>query len=160
MPGKAATIGHEHTCPMYSGSKAHKGGGIIGQGVPTVLIGNKPAAVMGDKCSCQGPPDTIVEGCSTVLIGGKPAVTQGDKTAHGGVVSEGNTTVLIGTGTQVPKAIKAIEEIPFPKIGFGTKVLAAVSGNGEKITAAKKEQEKIKRAFLNEGHLGNFSLSL
>ncbi len=38
-------------------------------GSPTVLIGNMPAARMGDMAICVGPPDTIVMGCPTVLIG-------------------------------------------------------------------------------------------
>jgi uncharacterized Zn-binding protein involved in type VI secretion len=35
-------------------------------------------------------------GSSTVLITGRPAVRLGDQTAHGGVVSMGLPTVMIG----------------------------------------------------------------
>ncbi|MPT35395.1 MAG: type VI secretion protein, partial [Flavobacterium sp.] len=59
-------------------------------------IGGMPAARVGDKAICSGPPDTIAAGSSTVLIGGKPAARQGDTTAHGGVISAGMPTVLIG----------------------------------------------------------------
>ena len=40
-----------------------------GKAVP-VLIGNLPAARVGDMATCVGPPDTIASGCFTVLIGG------------------------------------------------------------------------------------------
>ncbi len=68
----------------------------MGPGVPTVLIGSLPAAVLGDMCVCVGPPDTIVQGSATVFIGGKPAARLGDTTAHGGSVVLGLPTVMIG----------------------------------------------------------------
>lgn len=74
----------------------HVGGPVLGPGVPTVMIGKLPAAVMGDMCVCVGPPDTIVKGSSTVMIGGKPAARMGDATAHGGTIVLGCPSVLIG----------------------------------------------------------------
>lgn len=74
----------------------HVGGPIIGPGVPNVLIGKMPAAVMGDMCVCVGPPDSIVKGSATVMIGGKPAARMGDTTAHGGSIVMGCPTVMIG----------------------------------------------------------------
>ncbi|WP_455811129.1 PAAR domain-containing protein [Pseudomonas graminis] len=74
----------------------HVGGPIIGPGVPTVLIGSLPAAVMGDNCTCVGPPSTIIKGSATVLIGGKPAARMGDTTNHGGTIALGCPTVIIG----------------------------------------------------------------
>lgn len=74
----------------------HVGGPIIGPGVPTVLIGKLPAAVMGDMATCVGPPDTIIKGSTTVMIGGKPAARLGDSTAHGGSIIMGCPTVIIG----------------------------------------------------------------
>jgi uncharacterized Zn-binding protein involved in type VI secretion len=62
----------------------------------TVLIGNMPAARVGDKATCVGPPDTIASGSPTVLIGGQPAARIGDATQHGGVISSGFPTVIIG----------------------------------------------------------------
>ncbi len=132
MPGPAATLTHMHTCPMYSGTTPHVGGPIIGPGVPNVLIKGKPAAVMGDQCTCSGPPDVIAKGCATVLFGGKPAATMGDTTAHGGVISQGEPTVLIGTGGGgAPSAVMAVEDIPFPKMGFVNKLI----GNNKKALA-------------------------
>lgn len=60
------------------------------------MIENKPAAVVGDMCTCTGPPDSILMGSQTVLIGGKPAARVGDSTAHGGQIVLGAATVLIG----------------------------------------------------------------
>lgn len=85
-----------HTCPMVTGTTPHVGGPIIPAGEPTVLIGGKSAARVGDKAICTGPPDTIAAGSSSVMIGGKPAARMGDSTAHGGVISAGEATVLIG----------------------------------------------------------------
>lgn len=95
MPS-AARVGDPHTCPMSDGPKPHVGGPIVGPGASTVLIASMPAAVVGDSCTCTGPPDTIAAGSSTVLIGGKPAARQGDSTAHGGTIVMGCPTVQIG----------------------------------------------------------------
>lgn len=96
MGKPAARITDMHVCPMANGPVPHVGGPVLGPGVPTVLIGGLPAAVMGDTCTCAGPPDAIILGSSTVLIGGKPAARLGDSTAHGGSIVLGEFTVLIG----------------------------------------------------------------
>ena len=99
MSKPAARIGDMHVCPMVTPGTPpipHVGGPITGPCFPTVLIGNLPAAVMGDMCVCVGPPDTIILGSMTVLIGGKPAARMGDSTAHGGKIVIGFPTVLIG----------------------------------------------------------------
>lgn len=89
-------MGDMHTCPMVDpGPKPHVGGPVM-EGCPTVLIGGMPAARVGDKAICMGPPDTIAAGSSTVMIGNKPAARMGDSTAHGGVIVVGCPTVLIG----------------------------------------------------------------
>lgn len=95
----AARITDFHTCPMVTPGLPpipHVGGPVIGPGVPTVLIGKMPAAVVGDNAVCVGPPDTIVKGSATVMIGKKPAARIGDTTAHGGSIVLGCFTVIIG----------------------------------------------------------------
>lgn len=93
----AARISDMHTCPMVDpGPKPHVGGPILPPGAPTVMIGGLPAATVGTKCVCIGPPDTISQGSGTVLIGGKPAARLGDSTAHGGMIVAGCATVIIG----------------------------------------------------------------
>lgn len=95
----AARMTDMHVCPLHTPGVPpipHVGGPIVGPGVPTVLIGDLPAAVVGDACVCVGPPDAIVKGSSTVMIGGKPAARMGDTCAHGGSIVLGLPTVLIG----------------------------------------------------------------
>lgn len=99
MGQPAARLTDMHVCPMQTPGTPpipHVGGPIVGPGCPTVLIGNMPAAVVGDSCICVGPPDSIIKGSSTVLIGGKPAARMGDTTSHGGSIVLGFPTVLIG----------------------------------------------------------------
>ena len=92
----AARLTDMHTCPMVTVLVPHVGGPIIGPGVPTVLIGGMPAAVMGDNVTCVGPPATVIKGSATVMIGNKPAARMGDQTAHGGAIITGFPTVIIG----------------------------------------------------------------
>ena len=96
MPG-AARVGDMHTCPLANpNGSPHVGGPLVGPGEPTVLIENLPAAVVGDTCTCAGPPDALSLGSQTVFIGNKPAVRMGDTTAHGGQVTQGSPTVILG----------------------------------------------------------------
>lgn len=97
MSVPAARVGDEHSCPMIMAPAArHVGGPVIGPGVQTVLIGQKPAVVMGDAARCIGAIDTISRGSATVLVAGRPAARMGDVTAHGGRITTGCLTVLIG----------------------------------------------------------------
>jgi uncharacterized Zn-binding protein involved in type VI secretion len=96
----AARLTDLHTCPQQTPGTPpvpHVGGPIIGPGAPTVLIGGLPAAKVGDTATCTAPaPDSIVQGSATVLVGGAPAARIGDATAHGGTITVGMPTVLIG----------------------------------------------------------------
>jgi uncharacterized Zn-binding protein involved in type VI secretion len=84
-------------------------GGVIVAGFPTVLIGGKPAARLGDMHTCPmqtpgtppiphvGGPITL--GSATVLIGGQPAARMGDMATCVGPpdsIVVGCPTVLIG----------------------------------------------------------------
>ena len=89
-------------------STAH--GGVITVGDPTVLIGNQPAARMGDMHTCPmttpaGPVQIphvggpITMGCPTVLIGNQPAARMGDMATCTGppdTIAMGYPTVIIG----------------------------------------------------------------
>ena len=92
----AARITDMHTCPMATGPVPHVGGPLLPPGVPTVLIGNLPAAVMGNPAVCAGPPDTVIKGSATVMINNRPAARMGDTTVHGGSIVSGLPTVMIG----------------------------------------------------------------
>ena len=92
----AARVGDMHVCPMQTPGLPpipHVGGPILPPGCPHVLIGNMPAACMGDSAVCVGPPDVIIKGSSSVLIGGRPAARMGDQTAHGGLSYSHNRRV-------------------------------------------------------------------
>jgi uncharacterized Zn-binding protein involved in type VI secretion len=95
MPA-AARATDMHVCPAANGPVPHVGGPVLPGGNTTVLIGGMPAAVVGDKCVCVGPPDSISQGSTTVTIGGKAAARMGDPTAHGGSIILGCMTVMIG----------------------------------------------------------------
>ena len=129
MGKPAARISDLHTCPMATPGVPpipHVGGPIVGPGVPTVMIGGMPAAVMGDMCTCVGPPSTIMLGSAGVFIGGKPAARMGDQTAHGGIITAGCPTVLIGEtspGASAPGAAggAAMQEAIKQSASFATK---------------------------------------
>lgn len=95
----AARVTDMHVCPMVTPGLPpipHVGGPVLGPGIPTVLIGKLPAAVLGDQCLCVGPPDAVAKGSATVMIGNKPAARLGDLCAHGGSIVAGLPTVMIG----------------------------------------------------------------
>jgi uncharacterized Zn-binding protein involved in type VI secretion len=78
-------------------------GVIAGPGVPTVLIGGMPAAVMGDNHICSmpptagpHPPSPIAKGSATVLIGGRMAARMGDMSGCGAPIVMGMPLVEIG----------------------------------------------------------------
>lgn len=76
---------------------------IAGPGMPTVLIGGLPAAVVGDMHTCAlppiagpHPPTPFPMGSVTVLIGGRPALRLGDMSGCGAPIITGAFNVLIG----------------------------------------------------------------
>jgi len=91
----AARVTDMHACPDVS-PQPHVGGPILPPCEPTVLIGFLPAARIGDMAYCNAPPDVIAMGSMTVVIGGQFAARMGDATVHGGVIVEGEPTVIIG----------------------------------------------------------------
>ncbi|WLQ38800.1 PAAR domain-containing protein [Streptomyces laculatispora] len=90
-------------------------GGVIATAPPgaaaavmRVLIGGRPAAVVGSLHTCPVPPhallgpanvilpDPAALAAGTVLIGGLPAARAGDRTACGGNILTGAQNVRIG----------------------------------------------------------------
>ena len=84
------------------GDVTNHGGTITGPGVPTVLIGGMPAAVLGDihTCMLHEPPhpasSPFIFGSATVLIGGKPALRTTDACVCGAMPVTGCPNVMIG----------------------------------------------------------------
>ena len=95
MSMPAARVSDMVVCPAVTVLVPHVGGPIAG-GAPTVLIGGLMAARVGDMTTCVGPPGLVASGSPKVLIGGQPAARMGDVAGHGGVISAGCPTVLIG----------------------------------------------------------------
>jgi uncharacterized Zn-binding protein involved in type VI secretion len=85
------------------GDVTNHGGTIVGPGMPTVLIGNMPAAVVGDAHVCALPPvghqptaSVFPTGSTTVLICGVPALRTVDACLCGAMSAVGAPTVEIG----------------------------------------------------------------
>ena len=160
MAGKPiATVGSMHVCAMVTGTVPHVGGPISGPGASNVLINGKPAALMGDMCTCVGPPDVAVMGNALVKINGKAVVCQGDMTAHGGLIVMGESNVTIGSSTPEPSVSLPLKEIKFPKITAKSKVLATVSGNGKMIKESQENMDKVKEEAKKHGYLSDFAFS-
>lgn len=163
MPGPIATIGSMHICPLLNPGlppPPHVGGPISGPGASTVLAGGKMVAVIGDTCNCFGPPDVIVQGEASVLVEGKQVATKGDATGHGGIIIEGNSTVLVGTGSSNRTIVKPIQEIPIPPVNVTLRALAAISGRAKKLKEARAKQEANKKAAASYGRIQDYGLSL
>ena len=76
---------------------------ITGPGIPTVLVGGLPAAVVGDLVSGAAVVGSITIGSPTILIGGRPAarvtsLVVGSNPQTGVPVS---TTVALGAPTVI-----------------------------------------------------------
>ena len=153
MPGPIATQGSMHVCPMCTGTTPHVGGPIMGPCTPNILVNGKPAAIMGDMCTCVGPPDVIAQGAPNVFFNGVPVACQGDLTAHGGVITVGEPNIIIGSATPTPSNTMPLNNIPFPKITFTNKVL----GNAKE---AITNQEKLKEESKKHGYLIDVDFSL
>lgn len=135
MSKPAARIGDMHICPKTTGNVPHVGGPII-QGSANVFIGGMPAAKVGDKLVCIGPPDSVKKGSGSVFINKKAAARLGDDTAHGGKIIIGFPTVLIGdkpwrgpNEATLPKAPQSTEEAMKRLDDAGKKVAAAKANN-------------------------------
>jgi uncharacterized Zn-binding protein involved in type VI secretion len=96
MGQPAARVTDMHVCPMVTGIIPHVGGPILPPCAPTVITQMMPQARVGDMAVCVGPPDVIALGSFTVVVCNMPAARMGDMTAHGGVITLGAPTVLIG----------------------------------------------------------------
>lgn len=86
-----------------AGDTTTHGGTIVGPGVASVLIGGKPASVMGDTHVCSLPPNShqpttsvFPSGSTKVMIGGMPAVRTTETCLCGAMAAVGEPTVMIG----------------------------------------------------------------
>lgn len=97
MPGSVCRVGDKNAA-----------GGVILLGDSTVLVNNRPIAVIGAKvtphpcCGRKGCPPThcsakTTSTNATVLVNGKPIVTSGDLDTCGHARLGGSTNVFIGS---------------------------------------------------------------
>lgn len=100
MRGPSARITDAHACPAHVG-------GVVVQGLPTVIVGKMPASRIGDLGVCGPIPNPIAAGETTVLFGKRPAARLGDAMAHGGKIVSGFVTVWIGNKTPPPMSAQA-----------------------------------------------------
>lgn len=94
MPGGVQRLGDPNTV-----------GGVILQGQATVLVNNRPVAVVGSRvtphppCGKKGPQHCAASTTSTnatVLVNGRPIVTNGDIDTCGHARIAGSTDVIVG----------------------------------------------------------------
>lgn len=92
----AALVTHHHVCPAMKGNTPHVGGPIKAGG--SVKINGQALARVGDPADCTGVGeiDKIIGGSGSVMVDGKPAARKGDPMAHGGVIVQGDSSVVIG----------------------------------------------------------------
>lgn len=97
MPGSVCRIGDKNAA-----------GGVILTGEPTVLVNNRPVAVIGARvtphpcCGLKGCPPVHCAASTTstngtVLVNGKPIVTLGDVDTCGHPRLGGSFDVVVGT---------------------------------------------------------------
>lgn len=96
MPGLVCRVGDKNAA-----------GGVILNGDPTVLVNNRPVAIIGSKvtphpcCGAKGCPPVHCSASTTsvnktVLVNGKPIVTVGDVDTCGHSRLGGSTDVIVG----------------------------------------------------------------
>lgn len=98
----AARISDMHACPKVEPGPVPHVGGPIFSGSANVIIGSLPAARVNDSVVCFpiGPADSIQRGSTTVVINSRAAARKTDPCAHGGQITAGCPTVIIGDSPQ------------------------------------------------------------
>jgi uncharacterized Zn-binding protein involved in type VI secretion len=97
MPGPVCRVGDKNAA-----------GGVILVGDPTVLVNNRPVAIIGSKvtphpcCGAKGCPPVHCAAVTTsknynVLVNGKPIVTFGDKDTCAHTRVGGSPNVIVGS---------------------------------------------------------------
>ena len=98
MSKPAARHRDDFDCPQVTAGIAHEGGKIETKHALNVYIDKRFAVMKGSEGYCEGTRDVnpIREGSINVFINGMPAARAGDSMEHGGVITQGSTTVFIG----------------------------------------------------------------
>lgn len=100
---EAARVGDTQVCPQtctIGPSIFPHVGQPLQQGSTNVRICGSPAVRVGHStlCICGGSPvaGAVASGSNTVLINGAPAARKNSTTTHGGVITSGCASVIIG----------------------------------------------------------------
>lgn len=100
MSVDAARVGDMHSCPKTTKLLVpHVGGPSVALAPVQVFAGGLPALRLGDLAVCTGSTDIVMEGAADILVEGLPWAGRSHKTAHGGVISGGLGSVLLGGPT-------------------------------------------------------------
>jgi uncharacterized Zn-binding protein involved in type VI secretion len=94
MGQPAARVGDIHFCPAMA-PIPHVGGPVL-LGAQSIQIGGQSAARRGDLCLCLAIPAQIARGAMPVRMETLPAARKTDPTSHGGLLTQGLDSVLIG----------------------------------------------------------------
>jgi uncharacterized Zn-binding protein involved in type VI secretion len=118
----------------YLGSCITGNAGAVSTGSPSVMIEHLHAArAIADTVLCH-PGEHIAQGSETVFINRYPAARKGDKTTCDGTISEGASTVIVGSGQADYMAISG--EVPW-WLELGVFILGLVGGVGEFALSAR-----------------------
>lgn len=97
MTGRPAVrVTDRHACPFSDGLVPHMGGAVLSAPAPEVLAAGLPLAAAGSLVGCEGALGIVLSGSATVLVAGWPVARMGDATAHGGVLVDGASSILVG----------------------------------------------------------------
>jgi len=106
IPALAARLTDPHLCPQHDGKE------IVGATAPTILVEGQPAARITSLVKCEGGPlDKVQIGEPTVLMMGLDAARFLDGTLHGGLVTQGASTVVIGAITCPEKRLRLLARL-------------------------------------------------
>ena len=91
----AAFLTSMQVCPFFDGPIPHVGGPIIETTADNIIVVIFPMAAMGSTAICVGPPATVLDGSPTFIADFTPAGIMLASTDHGGVVVEGEPTMIV-----------------------------------------------------------------
>ena len=168
----AARVGDMHICPMVTPGLPpipHVGGPIMPPGTIKVLLGGQPAAAFGNMCTCVGPPAPILKGSTGVFVGNMPSARIGDQTGHGGAISIGLPTVMVGEinmALMTPPNIAIIMGMINPTNSLTNcadiipSVIALFRGNGGLVAAVGPGQTDAQINAANNTTIGPYNTSI
>lgn len=109
------------------------------------------AARVGDRAVCIPAIDTIMMGSSTVYWDGKPAARKGDMCAHGGTISSGSVSVLIGGGNVLGNPLLAEQFFPGQQANKDTCAVMSTAGIVWQVTGTRVSESDMQVTATKSG---------